>query len=224
VPAPNPVNFESGELDAMLADWLASLRQRAVAAVVVLGPDPFGSVEDREVLAAHPPTVAAAAHALARSPEFGAQWRESDAPLVAWQSLARGEARPVDAWRAHCAALGLQALVRVAFPLPAGRAFECFLFCARELPGREHAAALAWSAMSAWPALRRGVAAARSLLSPRERECLEFAFEGLTARETAARLQCAERTVNYHLANAMGKLRVDSKLAAIQRACWLGLI
>jgi len=30
--------------------------------------------------------------------------------------------------------------------------------------------------------------------------------------------------VNYHLANAMGKLRVDNKLAAIQRACWLGVI
>ncbi|HEY1226009.1 MAG TPA: LuxR C-terminal-related transcriptional regulator, partial [Ramlibacter sp.] len=50
------------------------------------------------------------------------------------------------------------------------------------------------------------------------------AFQGLTARETAGLLQCAERTVNYHLANAMGKLKVDNKLAAIQRACWLGAI
>jgi LuxR family quorum-sensing system transcriptional regulator SolR len=30
--------------------------------------------------------------------------------------------------------------------------------------------------------------------------------------------------VNYHLANAMAKLGVDNKLAAVQRACWLGAL
>jgi LuxR family transcriptional regulator, quorum-sensing system regulator SolR len=65
---------------------------------------------------------------------------------------------------------------------------------------------------------------ARSTLSPRERECLVLAFQGMTARETADVLRCGERTVNYHLANAMRKLKVDNKLAAIQRACWLGAI
>ena len=61
-------------------------------------------------------------------------------------------------------------------------------------------------------------------LSPRERECLVLAFQGLTARQSAERLQCTERTVNYHIANAMNKLKVDNKMAAIQRACWLGAI
>ena len=51
-----------------------------------------------------------------------------------------------------------------------------------------------------------------------------MAFEGLTARETAMRMDCSERTVNYHLANAMAKLKTDNMLAAVQRACWLGLI
>jgi len=37
-------------------------------------------------------------------------------------------------------------------------------------------------------------------------------------------MDCSERTVNYHLANAMAKLRTDNKLAAVQRACWIGLI
>ena len=37
-------------------------------------------------------------------------------------------------------------------------------------------------------------------------------------------LACSERTIHFHLANAMGKLRVDNKLAAVQRACWFGLI
>ena len=49
-----------------------------------------------------------------------------------------------------------------------------------------------------------------------------LAFQGLTARESSRALQCTERTVNYHLANAMGKLKVDNKMAAIQRACWIG--
>jgi DNA-binding CsgD family transcriptional regulator len=72
--------------------------------------------------------------------------------------------------------------------------------------------------------VKRSIAQARCTLSPRERECLELAFQGLTAKESAAHLRCAERTVNYHLANAMGKLRVDNKMAAIQRACWLGAL
>ena len=61
-------------------------------------------------------------------------------------------------------------------------------------------------------------------LSPRERECLMLAFNGLTARESSMQMTCTERTVNYHLANAMAKLRVENKLAAIQRACWIGAI
>ena len=64
----------------------------------------------------------------------------------------------------------------------------------------------------------------RVTLSPREQESLNLAFEGLTARETALRMDCSERTVNYHLANAMGKLKTDNKLSAVQRACWIGLI
>ena len=68
------------------------------------------------------------------------------------------------------------------------------------------------------------IAEARVSLSPRELESLNMAFEGLTARETALRMDCSERTVNYHLANAMAKLKTDNKLAAVQRACWIGLI
>ncbi|MCY1563114.1 Bacterial regulatory protein, luxR family [compost metagenome] len=83
---------------------------------------------------------------------------------------------------------------------------------------------LAWSAYNVWPMLRRAIAEQRISLSPRELESLNLAFEGLTARETAQRMDCSERTVNYHLANAMAKLQTDNKLAAVQRACWIGLI
>jgi DNA-binding CsgD family transcriptional regulator len=218
-----PVNSDSVDLDTVLSDWVAALREQWVGAIAVLGPDPFGTRADRQVVAVHPPTLDAAARALAVSADFSVAWRDSDAPLVAWQHIARTEPGAC-AWRPLWTAHGFQSLVRIEFPLPAGRAFECFLFSPRELAGRAEAAALVWSAMNIWPVVRRCIRAERSRLSPRERECLELAFQGLTARESGERLQCAERTVNYHLANAMGKLKVDSKLAAIQRACWLGAI
>jgi LuxR family quorum-sensing system transcriptional regulator SolR len=219
-----PANFDSVNLDGILSDWVAALREFSVEAVVVLGPDPFGGSDDRQVVAVHPPVVAEAAHALAESRDFGARWRDSDAPLVAWQTIGRSDPHGTARWRLLWLAHGYQTVVRVQFSLPAGRAFECFMFSPRELTDRAEAALMAWSALNIWPLVKRSIASARSMLSPRELECLGLAFRGLTARETAQALQCSERTVNYHLANAMNKLRVDNKLAAIQRACWLGAL
>ena len=219
-----PVNFDSVSLDGILSDWVGALREFSVEAVVVIGPDPFGGAEDRQVVAVHPPVLAEAAHALAQSRDFGAPWRDSDAPMVAWQHIARSDHSGSSRWRQLWLAHGYQTVVRVEFSLPAGRAFECFMFSPRELIDRAEAASLVWSALNIWPLVRRSIAQARSTLSPRERECLILAFEGLTARESSQRLSCTERTVNYHLANAMGKLKVDNKMAAIQRACWVGAI
>ena len=44
-----PVNFDSVSLDGILSDWVAALREFSVEAVVVLGPDPFGGSDDRQV-------------------------------------------------------------------------------------------------------------------------------------------------------------------------------
>lgn len=219
-----PVNFDSVSLDGLFSDWVTALREFSVEAIAVLGPDPFGSNEDREVVAVHPPVLADAAQALAESRDFGAPWRDSDAPLVAWQHIAKSDHLSSSRWRLLWLAHGYQTVVRVEFSLPAGRAFECFMFSPRELTDRTEAAALVWSAMNIWPLVKRCIAQARSTLSPRERECLVLAFQGLTARESSQRLHCTERTVNYHLANAMAKLKVDNKMAAIQRACWIGAI
>ena len=219
-----PVNFDSVSLDGMLSDWVGALQEFSVEAVVVLGPDPFGTVEDRQVVAVHPPLMADAAWALAESRDFGAPWRDSDAPLVAWQYIAKSDQIGASRWRLMWLAHGFQTVVRVEFSLPAGRAFECFMFSPRELSDRSEAASLVWSALNIWPVVRRCIAQERSMLSPRERECLVLAFNGLTARETAQQLHCTDRTVNYHLANAMNKLKVDNKMAAIQRACWIGAI
>ncbi len=219
-----PVNFHCASLDSIRSDWLAALRECSVEAVAVLGPDPFGGFADRQVLCVHPPSAGDTVSALAESREFGAPWRASDAPLVAWQHIARTGPAGAARWRALALAHGLQTLVRVEFPLPAERAFECFMFSPRELAGRAEAASLVWSTLNVWPLVRRGIAQARSALSRRERQCLMLAFNGLTARESAEEMACTERTVNYHLANAMAKLKVENKLAAIQRACWIGAI
>ena len=219
-----PVNFDSVGLDGILADWVCALREQGVEAVLVLGPDPLGGRDQREVLAVHPPRLLGPAQALAESQDFGTGWRDSDAPLVAWQDISKSAFEQSSRWRRLWLAHGYQTLVRVAFSLPAGRAFECFMFSPRAFADRSEAAALAWSAFNVWPMLRRSIAEQRVALSPRELESLNLAFEGLTARETALRMDCAERTVNYHLANAMAKLQTDNKLAAVQRACWIGLI
>ena len=219
-----PANFDSVNVDAVVNDWLCGLQEFSVEALMVLGPDPFGGQDDRVVLALHPPRLLEAAQALALSRDFGAPWRDSDAPLVAWQDISKTAFENMSRWRRLWLAHGYQSVVRIAFPLAVGRAFECYLFSPRQWVDRSEAALLAWSALNIWPLLKRAVAEARSPLSPRELECLQLAFKGLTARESGEYLLCSERTVNFHLANAMSRLKVDNKLAAVQRACWFGLI
>jgi LuxR family quorum-sensing system transcriptional regulator SolR len=219
-----PVNFDSVPLDAMLSDWLCSLQEYAVEALVVLGPDPMGGREQRLVVAVHPPRLLYAATALAESHDFGIPWHDSDAPLVAWQNISKSALDSGNRWRRLWLGHGFQSVVRVEFALPTGRAFECFMLSPRALHDRAEAAALAWSALNIWPLLKRTIAQARSPLSLRECSCLELAFEGRTAAETALVLECSERTVNYYLASAMRKLKVDNKIGAIQRACWYGAI
>lgn len=61
-------------------------------------------------------------------------------------------------------------------------------------------------------------------LTRRERECLLWAAEGKTAWETAHILTISERTVVFHLNNAVRKFDVSSRQQAVARAVALGLI
>lgn len=211
-----------------MGDWQRALQAYGVDELVVLGPDLFGEPDARRVLAAYPVGAFEAAETLAGSVDFGGLWERARASLVAWQHLGRppppdmAEGR-VD-WREVWRGRGAQTVVRVGFTLPAARAFECFLFSCHELDNRADVAAVAWSALNIWPALRAALVAVHCPLTPRELQCLTLAFDGHTARASAERMACTERTVNFHLANAMAKLRADNKMAAIQRACWLGAI
>lgn len=61
-------------------------------------------------------------------------------------------------------------------------------------------------------------------LTEREREVLNVAAEGLTAREIGVRLGVRERTVTTHLGRIYGKLGVGTRVAAIRAATTSGLV
>ena len=219
-----PANFDSVGLDAIMGDWLLALREFSVEAIVVLGPDPLASLQPQLVLALHPPRLLEAARALAEAQDCGMSQVDVHAPLTSWQLIAQPTPDKPCRWRRLWLGYGYQSVLRIDFPLVGGRAFEVYLFSPRQWHGRHEAAALAWSALNVWPLLKQALAAVRNPLSPRELESLKLAFQGLTARASGEVMACSERTVNFHLANAMSKLQVESKLAAVQRACWYGLI
>lgn len=61
-------------------------------------------------------------------------------------------------------------------------------------------------------------------LSAREVEVLRWMADGKTSGEAAIILGLSERTVNFHVANALLKLSVANKTAAVVKAALLGLI
>jgi len=63
-----------------------------------------------------------------------------------------------------------------------------------------------------------------TVLTDREREVLEVAAEGLTARQIATRLGVRDRTVTTHLTRIYKKLGVGSRVAAIRVAANAGLV
>lgn len=61
-------------------------------------------------------------------------------------------------------------------------------------------------------------------LTPRELECLRWSMAGKSSWETGQIIACSERTVNFHIGNAMRKLQVPNRRAAVVKALSLHLI
>jgi LuxR family transcriptional regulator, quorum-sensing system regulator SolR len=217
-----PVNFDNMELDDSFVDWLWALKEFDVQGIVVLAPYIYSPNKERHAIAVHPPRLREAALQLAKSTDFFDEWAASRAPLVVWQTLTADSQNGGIGWRTYWQTSGFRSFVRVAFELPDHRAFECYLFSTKHWQTRNEPSMVAWSALNLWPELKKKLADLVSPLSPRELQCLKLAFDGLTARETAEKIDCSERTVNFHITNAMAKLKVDTKVAAIQRAILLG--
>lgn len=66
--------------------------------------------------------------------------------------------------------------------------------------------------------------AARARLSIREVEVLRWTAEGKTSGEISLILNISERTVNFHISNAITKLNAANKTAAVVLAAVLGLL
>jgi DNA-binding CsgD family transcriptional regulator len=64
----------------------------------------------------------------------------------------------------------------------------------------------------------------KGLLSARECECLHWAAAGKTSWEIGRILSLSERTVNFHIGNAMRKLEVTTRGQALAKALALQLI
>lgn len=89
--------------------------------------------------------------------------------------------------------------------------------------------AMSWLAQTAHFGMARCLTAkllpeAAVTLSNREIEILRWTAEGKTSSEVADILRIAERTVNFHINNAMVKLNANNKTAAVIRASVLGLL
>ncbi|KXF82893.1 helix-turn-helix transcriptional regulator [Enterovibrio coralii] len=61
-------------------------------------------------------------------------------------------------------------------------------------------------------------------LTKRETECLLWVSEGKSSWETSVIIGCSERTVVFHLTNAMSKLGCANRYQAVSKAIILGLI
>jgi len=61
-------------------------------------------------------------------------------------------------------------------------------------------------------------------LSPRERECLSLAANGMTSAQIGQSLGIGERTVHQHFSNLLGKLGAANRHEAIAKATAAGLI
>ncbi|MDA8389394.1 MAG: autoinducer binding domain-containing protein [Gammaproteobacteria bacterium] len=72
--------------------------------------------------------------------------------------------------------------------------------------------------------VRRMLPEATVALSGREKDVLRWTAEGKTSGEIGIIMHLKERTVNFHLANAVAKLSCANKTAAVARACLLGLL
>ncbi len=61
-------------------------------------------------------------------------------------------------------------------------------------------------------------------LTRREVEILTLVVEGHSSKDVADILFISKRTVDFHLDNVYGKLKVRNKMQALQRATKLGLL
>lgn len=71
---------------------------------------------------------------------------------------------------------------------------------------------------------RRCIANPPAPLSIRETEVLRWSAEGKTAEDIGLILHLSERTVNFHIANAVRKMGASNKISAVVQAILSGVL
>lgn len=203
----------SGFLDTMIDGWV----ERGMRAIVMIGPDHFDH-EKRATLLVRPKSYQVAADILAASDAYGQSWRDNDSPSVAWLDTSRNEP-----WLVPWVEKGCRGIVRVGMDMPGGKQIEVFAASANEF-NRLLVAEFVLDLLAAWSQIKRYVLTPLSGLTAQQLKVLNLSLVGLSARECAAKLGVAERTVNHHLATIQEKLGTQSKLESISKAIWRGAI
>lgn len=209
---------EEESLAQLVTDWLGSLHAFEVRALTIVGPSTSPQSQQREVWTTYPSPFVPAAETFARSDAYGATWRASNSPTMAWQNLSDGSA-----WSRSLMEHNVLSIVRCDVAMPFNAGFECVAMVGKQIT-RGDAFEIGWALSNCWPTLKDAVIASRFGLTPRVREVLRVLAEGYTAKETAEIVGCKERTVGFHLTTAMQKLGAENRAAAILRACMLGVL
>lgn len=204
-----------------IQDWIDSLSELGVCALVVLGPSSADELHRREVWAAHPPLYRSVAEVFASSDAYGHAWRDSNSPVMAWQNVANDSE---SSWRRSLLERRVLAVVRSDMTMAFGAGYECIAFVGRRLRGRSEAFEIGWALNNVWPMLKGEVIESRFGLPDRAREVLRVLAEGHTAKQAADILGLKERTVHFHLSTVMERLNAENRAAAILRACMLGIL
>jgi LuxR family transcriptional regulator, quorum-sensing system regulator SolR len=206
-----------GDIDVVMRHWIEKLRAVHVGAVVVTVADPFSVIPGgRLVVVTHPQELRKRSHHF-EAPAM----RPAKPPLVEWAELKRNSAR---AWERMMAAEGFRMIVTIRLPAGGHHHLEIHLFGEEHFYRRAQAATAVWSTLEVAQGLKEAIAGFVCNLTPRERDCLELAAAGLSTSELGQALDCTARTAQYHLNNAMAKLKTSNKTAAVYRALMLGII
>ncbi len=191
--------------------WLRDVSELGATAAVLMAPT-VHAPDELEAVLVHPVKL--------RVPP---DWLKAKTPSRPQAILLEQEQRnPSSSWASELLLQGYRSAVQTQFGLVGGKSCQLWVLSTGVMSDPT-GAMIVWSAHCQWPGLRATMFRRRSSLTPREIDALRALANGCTQAEIAVSLGCADRTVRFHLENAMAKLGANNSNAAIQRALLLGL-
>lgn len=206
-------------VSALLGRLVTGLQASHIASAAILAADVH--LQAKTVVAAYPDGFRAQLGAFDGHMDEPLQRQNELPPLVQWYRMSDPRLAVLD-WPKGMLKNGYNSLIRIRAPM--GMAIECLLFSMADGLESEQLGVALWALMSMWNQLKTALSAERAILTRREVDCLQAAFDGLTAAQTAEQLGCTERTVRMHLSNVIAKLDTPNTIAAAHRAQMLGII